>query len=152
MQLIIKTFSELTTEDLFQIYKARVAVFVVEQRCAYQEVDDLDKIALHCYFEENGSIAAYLRIIPQGQLPGEVSLGRVLTIHRGQGLGRAMIKNGIQVAQHRYQARSILIEAQSYVRALYESLGFVAISEEFLLDGIPHIKMRLNLKDFQKKE
>ena len=97
MQLIIKTFSELTTEDLFKIYKARVAVFVVEQRCAYQEVDDLDKIALHCYFEENGSIAAYLRIIPQGQLPGEVSLGRVLTIQRGQGLGRAMIKNGIQV-------------------------------------------------------
>ena len=53
MQFVVKKFSELTTEELFQIYKVRVAVFVVEQQCAYQEVDDLDPVALHCYFKEN---------------------------------------------------------------------------------------------------
>lgn len=78
MQIIVKKFSELTTEELFQIYKVRVAVFVVEQQCVYQEVDDLDPVALHGYFKENDEITAYLRLIPQGEFPQEVTLGRVV--------------------------------------------------------------------------
>ena len=151
MQFVVKKFSELTTEELFQIYIVRVAVFVVEQQCAYQEVDDLDPVALHCYFKENGEITAYLRLIPQGELAQEVTLGRVLSVRRGQGLGRQIIQQGIELAQSRCQAHSIVLEAQCYVRALYESLGFEAVSEEFLLDGIPHIKMRLNLQNCPKR-
>ena len=104
---------------------------------------------MHCYFKENGEITAYLRLIPQGELPQEVTLGRALSVRRGQGLGRQIIQQGIELAQSRCQARSIVLEAQCYIRALYESLGFVAVSEEFLLDGIPHIKMRLNLQNSQ---
>ena len=66
MNLFVKAFDELTTEELFEIYKLRSAVFVVEQQCVYQDIDDLDKVALHLWLEEDGNILSYLRILPPG--------------------------------------------------------------------------------------
>lgn len=146
MELVIKPFSDLTTEELFSIYKLRTAVFVVEQRCPYQEVDDSDKAAWHLWLrEESGEIAAYLRLLP-GERPGEAVIGRVLTVKRRQGLGSRILEAGIAAARERLGAKVITLAAQTYARGLYEKAGFSAVSEVFLEDGIPHILMTLRIK------
>ena len=145
MKLVVKHFSELTTRELFEIYKVRVAVFVVEQKCAYQEVDDMDREAYHLWFEDDDGIEAYLRLMPAGVARAEVSLGRVIAVKRRCGLGTKIVAEGIRFAKEKLGASEIVIEAQTYVKKMYESLGFRAESEEFLEDGIPHIRMRLKL-------
>ena len=146
MNFIVKHFSELSTEELFKIYRLRVAVFVVEQQCAYQEVDEADKVSYHLWLQEGETILAYLRVIPAGVLRHEVSLGRVIAVKRHQGLGTKIVEHAIAFAKEQLGAGEIVIEAQTYVRGLYEKLGFRAESEEFLEDGIPHVRMRLLLK------
>lgn len=145
MKFVVKHFSELTTRELFEIYKVRVAVFVVEQKCAYQEVDDMDREAYHLWFEDDDGIKAYLRLMPAGVARAEVSLGRVIAVKRRCGLGTKIVAEGIRFAKEKLGASEIVIEAQTYVKKMYESLGFRAESEEFLEDGIPHIRMRLKL-------
>ena len=145
MKLVVKHFSELTTRELFEIYKVRVAVFVVEQKCAYQEVDDMDREAYHFWLEDDDGIEAYLRLMPAGVARAEVSLGRVIAVKRRCGLGSKIVAEGIRFAKEKLEASEIVIEAQTYVRKMYESLGFRAESEEFLEDGIPNIRMRLKL-------
>lgn len=146
MQLVAKSFSQLTTDELLEIYRVRVAVFVVEQNCAYQEVDLTDKLSYHLWLESENAIKAYLRVIPAGVVRKEVSLGRVIAVERHQGLGTEIVKHGIAFAKEQLGAEEIVIEAQTYVRSLYEKLGFKAESEEFLEDGIPHVRMRLVLQ------
>ena len=145
MKFVVKHFSELTTRELFEIYKVRVAVFVVEQKCAYQEVDDMDREAYHLWFEDDDGIEAYLRLMPAGVARAEVSLGRVIAVKRRCGLGTKIVAEGIRFAKEKLGASEIVIEAQTYVKKMYESLGFRAESEEFLEDGIPHIRMRFKL-------
>ncbi len=141
MELTGKHFSELTTEELFDIYKLRVSVFVVEQSCPYQEVDSADKTAYHIWLKEDGELLAYLRVLPRGVVREEVSLGRVIAVRRRCGLGSRILAAGIRTAVERFGADCIVIEAQTYARGLYEKAGFVQTSEEFLEDGIPHIQM-----------
>lgn len=143
MEFVLKSFSGLTNDELFEIYRLRVSVFVVEQHCPYQEVDDFDRTALHLCARENGRLTAYLRILPAGTAFGEVSLGRVISTERRRGNASALLREGIRAARECFGAESIVIEAQTYARALYEKQGFVCVSGEFLEDGIPHIRMRL---------
>ena len=143
MELCVKRFSELTTEELYRLLRLRVCVFVVEQNCPYMELDDLDQNALHVWLEEDGGIKAYLRVLDRGAESEFVSIGRVLATQRGAGLGTEVLMAGIRAARERFGARQIYLEAQSYVKSLYEKQGFRQISEEFLLDGIPHLKMLL---------
>ncbi len=145
MRLLIKQFSELTTEELFAIYKLRVSVFVVEQKCAYQEVDEVDKAAYHIWLEDDNGIEAYLRLMPEGIVRPETSLGRVIAVKRRCGMGSRIVSEGIRFAKEKLAVKEIVIEAQTYVKKLYESLGFKAESDEFLEDGIPHVRMRLKL-------
>ena len=135
----------MNARELFEIYKVRVAVFVVEQKCAYQEVDDMDREAYHFWLEDDDGIEAYLRLMPAGVARAEVSLGRVIAVKRRCGLGSKIVAEGIRFAKEKLEASEIVIEAQTYVRKMYESLGFRAESEEFLEDGIPNIRMRLKL-------
>lgn len=141
MICVTKHFNELTTEELFNIYKLRVAVFVVEQNCPYQEIDDAGKFAYHLYLKNEDGIQAYLRVLPQGITYDDVSIGRVISIKRHQGLATQLLQVGIQFAEGKLNARRITIGAQTYVRKLYESVGFVQSSKEYLEDGIPHIHM-----------
>ena len=87
MEQKIKHFSELSAEELYEIYKLRVSVFVVEQQCPYQEVDDADRVAYHLWLQEEGKIVAYARVLPQGAVFPEVSIGRVIAVKRRCGLG-----------------------------------------------------------------
>lgn len=145
MRLFVKTFDELSAKELFEIYKLRCAVFVVEQGCVYQDIDDLDKLAVHLWLEEDGEIMAYLRILPQGTVFEEVAIGRVVAVKRRCGLATRILQEAIGVAQERFGADAIRLEAQTYARSLYEKLGFEQTSEEFLEDGIPHIQMLLHI-------
>ena len=143
MQLIVKNFDELTTRELYEIYKVRFDVFVVEQQCCYQDADEFDPMSIHMWLQDEEGIVAYLRVLPPNTVFDVPSLGRVLSVKRRMGFGTQIVKEGIKVAKERFGADIIKIEAQTYVRKMYEDIGFVQSSEEFLDVGIPHINMQL---------
>ena len=145
MELVVRHFSELSVEELFEIYKLRVSVFVVEQKCLYQEIDDADRSAYHLWLKDEDGIEAYVRVLPQGITFSTVSIGRVIAVKRRCGLGSKIVEAAIDTAKAKLHADKITIEAQVYVCSMYEKYGFQQISEEFLEDGIPHIQMQLNL-------
>lgn len=141
METVIKHFQELTTNELYEILRLRAEVFVVEQNCVYQDVDNVDLDAYHVYLRENGEIVAYLRVIDKGKRLDEVSLGRVIARYRRRGLGSAIMKTGIAVAKEKFHAKRIQIGAQAWAQPFYESVGFRRISDEYIEDGIPHVYM-----------
>lgn len=143
MELTIKTFQELTTKELYEILKVRGTIFVVEQNCAYQDIDGLDETSLHLFYEDGGQVQAYLRAFEKE--PGVVQMGRVLTLRHGEGLGGRLLHEGILVIKEQFHPRKIVIEAQCYATGYYEKAGFQRCSEEFLEDGIPHVRMELTL-------
>mgnify|MGYP003292473739 CR=1 FL=1 len=145
MKLNAKYFDELTTAELYEILKARAAVFVVEQNCVYQDVDGVDYRSLHVFYESDGTVNAYLRLFPKPDEEGTVQMGRVLTVQRGTGLGGVLLKDGIRLAREKMNARKIFLEAQCYAAGFYEREGFRICSGEFLEDGIPHVAMELTL-------
>ena len=147
MEFTTKHFTQLTTDELYELLRLRSAVFVVEQTCIYQEADGKDRHAYHVWLEEDGEIAAYLRVLEAGISFDEVSIGRVIAVRRRQGYGSRIVAEGIRVAKEKYGATAIRIEAQTYARGLYEKLGFRQTTEEFLDDGIPHIGMLLELAE-----
>ena len=120
MECVIKHFSELSRDELFEIYKLRVAVFVVEQQSPYPEVDDADPVAYHIWFKDQEGILAYARVLPAHTVCETVSIG---------------------VAEEMFGAETITITAQTYAKEFYEKSGFVQCSEEYLDAGVPHIKM-----------
>ena len=146
METIIKHFTELTLDELYEIMKLRVAVFVVEQNCPYQELDDYDKDCYHIFFRDENGIAAYMRVLDKGRFE-DVSFGRVISARRRCGLGTKLLAVGTEVAKEKYHAKRIMIGAQTYARSFYEQSGFVQIAgtDEYLEDGIPHIYMEMRL-------
>ena len=98
METVIKTFQELTVDELYEILKARAEIFIVEQNCVYQDLDDVDKDAYHVYLREDGKILAYLRVIDKGKRLDEVSLGRVISLKRRCGIGSKIMKIGIAIS------------------------------------------------------
>ena len=144
MELVVKHFNELCTEELLDICRMRVSVFVVEQKCPYQEIDYADKQAYHIYLKDDQGIQAYARVLPQGVTFDEASVGRVIAVKRRCGLGRRIVAEAVRVAREKFDAGVIKIEAQVYARGLYEKVGFIQVSEPFL-DGIQHIIMELVL-------
>lgn len=143
MNLVIKKFNELTIAELYEILKVRAEVFVVEQNCVYQDLDDIDYNSLHVFLEEEGKVKAYLRAYIKDANTGTVQIGRVLTTVRGTGLGLDMLKTGIEAAKKELCTNKIYIEAQTYAIGFYEKVGFQVVSDEFLEDGIPHVAMEL---------
>ena len=140
-----KQFDDLTNDELYAILKLRVDVFVVEQNCPYPELDDRDQNAVHVYFKDKNGIQAYLRVMDRDVESEYVSVGRVIAVKRRCGIGTAVLKEGIRIATQKFGADKVYLEAQTYARALYEKVGFRQISEEYLIDGIPHIKMLLEI-------
>ena len=143
MNLVSKFFNELTACELYEILKARAQIFVVEQNCAYQDLDGKDYDSLHVFYESDGKVTAYLRAFVKES--GVVQMGRVLTLEHGKGLGGKLLKEGINQIKEKQAPESIFIEAQCYATGFYEREGFKICSEEFLEDGIPHVEMILKL-------
>ncbi len=141
MSFVSKYFDELSTRELYEILKVRAEIFVVEQKCVYQDLDDKDYNSLHVFYEDDGKVRAYLRSFFKE--PGVVQMGRVLTLQHGTGLGGKLLKEGIEQIREKQHPERIIIEAQCYATGYYEREGFVICSEKFMEDGIPHVQMKL---------
>lgn len=139
----IKKFKELKTEEIYKILALRNEVFIVEQECAYLDCDNKDLNSYHLFSEEDGEIIAYLRILEKGVSYDEISIGRVSVkkSHRGEGIAREMLSKAIMFIENNLKEDTIKIQAQAYLIDFYSSLGFKAVSEEYLEDNIPHIDM-----------
>lgn len=146
MIFYIKKFNELTTDELYVILQLRSEVFVIEQDCVYQDLDHKDQLAYHILGVLDNQIVAYARIFKPGDYFLESSIGRIVVKKefRKHQYGYQLVVNSIQFIEKNLQENNILISAQSYLSKFYNSLGFIQIGEEYLEDGIPHIKMLRN--------
>lgn len=141
MEFVSKFFDELNTTELYEILRARVEIFVVEQECVYQDLDGRDYNSLHIFYMNDGRAAAYLRAFEKEK--GVVQMGRVLTIEHGKGLGGKLLREGIAEIKKKLSPVKIYIEAQCYATGYYAREGFEICTKEFLEDGIPHVGMEL---------
>ncbi len=143
IKLNSKFFHELSTAELYEILRTRSEIFVVEQNCVYQDLDGRDYESLHVFIQEDGRVSACLRSFMKDS--ETVQMGRVVTLTHGTGLGRILLKTGIEQIRIKQNPKRIYIEAQCYAAGYYEKEGFNVCSEEFLEDGIPHVGMMLDL-------
>ena len=141
MDTVILHYSELDRDTLYDILELRMSVFVVEQDCAYMDIDGRDVDAYHMICRENGEIKGYLRILKPGAFFKEASIGRVIAVDRRRGIATEMVSSAVDFIRDTLHEGRIRIESQVYAAGLYEKLGFVKDGEEFLEDGIPHIQM-----------
>lgn len=138
----LKKFSELTNEELHDIFKLRVDIFVVEQNCPYPEIDGKDPSSFHLMGKVNNEIVAYSRLLPPGVSFDEASIGRVIVAasHRGTGLGYQLMEEAVKRSVEIYNL-PIKIGAQAHLEKYYGSVGFVKASDIYVEDDIPHIDM-----------
>jgi ElaA protein len=139
----IKQFDELILDELYNILQLRNEVFIVEQNCVYNDIDGKDQLAWHLMATEDDKLVAYTRILPPGVSYSDPAIGRVVTSSskRRSGLGRELMNRSIEACEKLFGKSSITLSAQVYLQNFYESLDFIVVGEEYLDDGIPHIKM-----------
>ncbi|KGJ96462.1 GNAT family N-acetyltransferase [Colwellia psychrerythraea] len=145
-----KRFSELSLNQLYDVLKLRVDIFVVEQTCYYPDLDgeknllDRHPQTIHLLGYQAEQLVAYLRILPKGQsYTNNISIGRVVIAKqaRGGGLGHELMTEALSLCQTVFTNEDIKISAQQHLKPYYESHGFTQVSEMYLEDGIPHIGM-----------
>jgi ElaA protein len=140
-----KHFNDLSSTELYQILQLRNEVFIVEQNCPFQDLDDKDFKCFHLigFDTDSQKIMAYTRIVPSGVSYEEASIGRVVTSPqaRGGGIGKELMQKSIELLEELYGGVSIKIGAQYYLKKFYESFGFQQVEEIYLEDGIEHILM-----------
>lgn len=141
----IKKYSELSVNEFHDLIRLRIAVFIVEQDCPYQELDGKDKKAYHLIGRNGiGDIVATLRILPAGVSYDEVSIGRVVLSEelRRMGLGRQLMSEAHRFIEDEFGGNMpIRISAQTYLRTYYEKMGYLETGNTYLEDGIPHTEM-----------
>ncbi|THD69302.1 GNAT family N-acetyltransferase [Robertkochia marina] len=143
MEIRVKTFEELSIEELYELLRLRSEVFVVEQDCVYQDIDNKDHKALHVMGFNEDRLAAYTRIFRAGDYFAQPSIGRVVVraSQRGKDLGHKILRASIETVETRFGTTSIEISAQTYLEKFYNDHQFRAVGETYLEDGIPHVKM-----------
>lgn len=143
MEILAKTFEELTKEELYQILRLRSAVFVVEQNCVYQDLDNKDWKAIHLIGVEHGEIVAYIRILKPGDYFDAAAIGRVVVnpAQRKRGYARLLMEAALEEISKRFGKTPVALSAQTYLTTFYGDLGFVTVGEAYLEDGISHIRM-----------
>ena len=143
MEIIIKPFKELTTEELYAVLQLRSEVFVVEQDCVYQDVDGKDFRAMHVLGKKEDMLVAYTRVFKPGDYFEKTAIGRVVVkaSERQYGLGKIIMQATIQYIELNFEESTMVLSAQTYLIKFYNSLGFQEVGEEYLEDDIPHIKM-----------
>ena len=141
-------FDDLSPRDIHDLYQARVAVFVLEQKCPFQDVDGADPQCWHLIGRASpqGEVLAYSRLVPPGVKYPEPSIGRVLTTAaaRRTGAGRELMAESIARLEKLWPGRPIRIGAQQYLERFYGSFGFARASAPYDEDGIMHIEMTRN--------
>lgn len=145
LQFVLKSFEELNSLELYNVLQLRADVFVLEQKCLYQDCDDKDQLSMHLMGYENDNLVAYCRILKPGlSYDGYSAIGRVVThpMFRNKKYGIDLMKKAIQFCLDNY-SESIKISAQAYLETFYTNLGFQIVSAPYLEDDIPHIAMVL---------
>lgn len=134
-------FALFSGPEWHRVLELRTAIFVVEQECPYQEVDQRDIESWHLEVADQGRLIGTLRVLPPGVSYKECSIGRVAVRedYRNVGLGRELITVALAFCDSRWPA--VRLSAQTYLQSLYESLGFFAVGDPYLEDDIPHIEM-----------
>ncbi len=148
MEWKLKAFDEMSIDELYNILRERVDVFVVEQQCAYREIDNFDQSSYHLYACEGEEIAAYARILPAGTAYQELSIGRVLVkeSYRGRGFATELMTKALDFIREELKGESVRLQAQEYLLHFYSSFGFEKISGVYLDEGIPHADMLLEFE------
>lgn len=143
VQFVTKSFSELSTEELYNVLQLRAEVFVVEQNCVYQDVDFKDQKALHVIGYEEKKIVAYARIFDKEIYFDEASIGRVVvaTNYRKLNVGHQLMKYATTSLLENFGIQKIKISAQAHLEQFYKKHDFIAVGETYLEDGIPHTAM-----------
>ena len=141
MSWSIKSFTELSKAELYAILKLRVDVFVVEQACAYPEIDDQDQAAIHILYEASGKLAAYARIVHE---KGHWHIGRIVVAPswRQRGLAREIMQRAEAYCWQELQVHEVHLSAQTYLEKFYTSLGYQTYSQPYDWDGIDHVDMK----------
>lgn len=139
----IKTFDELTNDELYQILQLRSEVFVVEQNCVFQDIDNKDQQSYHHLCMIDGILAGYTRLMPAELSYNEISIGRVVTApaFRGIGLGKDLMQKSVEACEKLFEETTIRIGAQLHLSKFYNSIGFIESGEPYDEDGILHIEM-----------
>lgn len=138
----IKTMSELTSAEFYQILKLRIDTFVVAQQRIYHELDDKDPQAYHVFYQtkESNPVDAYARVFIEDD---HITFGRVVTspATRGSGLGAKLVRQILQLCNQQWADKKIEIEAQQQVVGFYEKFNFIPEGEPFIFESTPHITM-----------
>ncbi|MBC7949430.1 MAG: GNAT family N-acetyltransferase [Chitinophagaceae bacterium] len=140
---ITKKFDELSTQELYAILRLRSEVFVVEQKCVFQDMDNKDQFCFHLLGWSSNDLVAYTRLVPPGISYEQPSIGRVVTspLVRSAGIGKALMEKSIEETERLFGSLPIRIGAQVYLTKFYNSLGFKQSSDIYDEDGIDHIEM-----------
>jgi len=138
-----KSFGELSVHELYTILQLRTEVFVVEQNCVFQDMDNKDQSSYHICGWQHDQLIAYTRLVPAGVSYKEASIGRVITAPsaRRTGAGKELMQYSIKKLYELWGKQSIKLGAQLYLKKFYESFGFEQTSDIYIEDGIPHIEM-----------
>ncbi len=139
MEFKVKTFKELTTDELYEILKSRTEVFLLEQKIICQDLDDMDKESLHCFFMDGKRVRAYLRAFKSGE--DSVLIGRVLTLEHKKGMGSHLMEKSMDEVKKYFKVKKICVHAQKQAEKFYEKMGFKTVSDEYLEEGVVHITM-----------
>ncbi len=142
MKFKVKFFEELTVRELYEIVRARTQIFLLEQNIICQDFDGVDYDSLHCFFEHDGAVIAYLRAYRTQD--GTVKIGRVLSLTHGIGHGTRLMKESIPLIRDKFGCERIELDAQKQAENFYKRLGFQTVSPVFLEEGLPHVKMVLD--------
>ena len=145
LSIVVKSFEELSKLELYKILRLRAEVFIVEQNCVYQDIDNKDQKALHVMLLKDETIIGYTRIFGPGDYFNEASIGRVVISEkeRHNNYGSDLMKASINIVRNRLHEQVIKISAQCYLEKFYKGLSFITIGESYLEDGIPHVAMLL---------
>ena len=140
----IKSFENLSVNELYDMLRLRSEIFVVEQNCVYLDLDGKDKLALHLFGEFEDKIVAYSRLFKPGISFENASIGRVVVDanYRDRKWGHDLMREAIAGIKNHFGESKITIGAQLYLKKFYESHGFIQTSEMYLEDDIPHIEMK----------
>ena len=143
MEVVIKSFNELTLEELYWLLRLRSEVFVVEQNCAYQDIDEKDKKAIHVIGKKNKKVVAYTRLFKPRDYFENTSIGRVVVQkeERKHGFGKEIMLASLKAVEEEIGKVKVEISAQVYLKNFYNDLNFKEVGKEYLEDGIPHIRM-----------
>ncbi len=143
IQFKISRFNELSAAELYLVLQLRESVFIVEQNCVYHDIDGKDDKALHVLGKYEDEIVAYARLFKPGDYFEQASIGRVLVSpdYRDRKWGHGLMRAAIGAIESEFNSGAIEISAQLYLQQFYQTHGFTAISETYLEDDIPHIRM-----------